>query len=98
MLIQRKSPMTGETNVMDLPVTAEQMAEMDLPSTERRLVQDIFPQLTPAEREFIKTGYTQEDWDKMFADDGEEEDFDDDSNDGEDDVEEEGENDGSLDE
>ena len=31
-----------------------------------RLIQDIFPGLSPDQREFIKTGYTREDWDKLF--------------------------------
>ena len=66
MLISRRSPMTGKVNTMDLPVTEEQLDEMELPPTERRYVQDIFPHLSNAEREFIKTGYTQEDWDAMF--------------------------------
>ena len=28
----------------------------------RRLVQEIFPQLSDVEREFLKTGYTASDW------------------------------------
>jgi hypothetical protein len=31
-----------------------------------RLIQDIFPGLTADQREFIKTGYTAEDWARMF--------------------------------
>jgi hypothetical protein len=50
---------------MDLDVTPEQLAELTLPG--RRLIQQIFPNLTSAEREFIKTGYTQEDWDAIFG-------------------------------
>ena len=68
MLITRRSPLTGQTNTMDLPVTQEQLDEMALPGYQRRYVQDIFPDLTPAQREFIKTGYTPEDWDAMFPD------------------------------
>jgi hypothetical protein len=64
MNITRKSPLTGKTTTMDLPVTEEQMAEFERPR--RRFVQDIFPNLTDAEREFIKTGYTQADWNAMF--------------------------------
>ena len=30
---------------------------------DNRLIQDIFPDLTPDEREFLMTGYTKEDWD-----------------------------------
>jgi hypothetical protein len=49
---------------MDLAVTQAQLNE--LASKNRRLIQQIFPDLTQSEREFIKTGYTQEDWDTMF--------------------------------
>ena len=65
MIVSRQSPFTGLINEMDLDVTPEQLAELRSP--DRRLVQEIFPNLTSAEREFVKTGYTQEDWDQMFA-------------------------------
>ena len=65
MIVSRQSPFTGSINEMDLDVTPEQLAELRSP--DRRLVQEIFPNLTSAEREFVKTGYTQEDWDQMFA-------------------------------
>jgi hypothetical protein len=66
MQITRTSPLTGKANVMDLDVTWDQMNEFV--SEKRRLVQQIFPDLSQSEREFIKTGYTQEDWDTMFND------------------------------
>lgn len=31
------------------------------------LLQDAFPGLSKADREFIKTGYTQSDWDQIFG-------------------------------
>ena len=64
MLISRVSPLTGQSNTLDLDVTPEQLEE--LASINRRLVQAIFPQLSQAEREFLKTGLTKEDWEKMF--------------------------------
>ena len=69
MLITRRSPLTGQFNTVDLPVTQEQLDEMARPSTERRYVQDIFPDLTSAQREFILTGCTDDDWNAMFPDD-----------------------------
>lgn len=66
MIITRTSPLTGVATTMDLPVTQEQLDEMALPGRIRRMVQDILPDLTPAQREFIKTGYTEADWLKMF--------------------------------
>jgi hypothetical protein len=65
MIVSRQSPFTGKINEMDLDVTPAQLAE--LASPDRRLIQQIFPNLTSAEREFVKTGYTQEDWDQMFG-------------------------------
>lgn len=65
MQVFRKSPLTGNTNSMVLNVTQAQIDELDSPN--RRLIQQIFPNLTPAEREFIKTGYTQEDWATIFG-------------------------------
>lgn len=66
MIITRTSPYTGETNAMDIDVTEAQMAEFNSGPRNRRLIQQIFPDLSATEREFIKTGYTQSDWDAMF--------------------------------
>jgi hypothetical protein len=64
MKVTQKSPLTGKLNTMDLAVTEAQLAELASPG--RRMIQDILPQLNDSEREFLMTGYTQEDWDKMF--------------------------------
>jgi len=62
MNITRRSPVSGKTNTMDLPITAQQaVAYMD-----GALVQEAFPQLTPDQREFIMTGVTSEEWETMF--------------------------------
>lgn len=66
MIITRISPLTGRAATMDLPVTQAQLDELALRGPRRRLIQEIFPELAADEREFIKTGYTQADWDKLF--------------------------------
>ena len=38
------------------------LQEWNAPAQERRLIQDIFPNLNDDEREFIMTGYTPADW------------------------------------
>jgi len=63
MIVRRKSARTGDMNEMDLDVTQEQL---DAYTNGQGLVQQIFPDLTPGEREFIKTGYTEADWAAMF--------------------------------
>ena len=65
MRVLRTSPISGP-HTMDLPVTQEQLDELG--SRPRRKIQDIFPDLSAPEREFLLTGYTQEDWDAMFGD------------------------------
>ena len=64
MKVTRTSPFDGRSNTMEMDITHEQMDSYEYG---RSLIQDIFPNLTPAEREFIKTGYTSEDWDKIFG-------------------------------
>ena len=68
MLIERRSPLTGRTNFMDLDVTQEMFDEW----RSGALIQNAFPHLTPDEREFILTGYTPEDWEAMFGGDDDE--------------------------
>jgi hypothetical protein len=68
MIITRRSPLTGKLNEMDLPITEDQIR---LYQQGRILVQQAFPNLTPDQREFFKTGYTPEDWDRMFPEEDE---------------------------
>jgi len=63
MKITRTNPFNGDINTLDLDVTFEQVEAY---FEGKMLVQDAFPHLTPSEREFIKTGITEEYWDKMF--------------------------------
>jgi hypothetical protein len=59
---------TNVTRTMDLNVTQEQLAEY---YTGNILLQNAFPQLSDSEREFIKTGITDQEWNDLFS--GEEE-------------------------
>lgn len=63
MKIMRTSPFTGQSNTMDLDITMEQIQQY----LDGALLQDAFPNLTAAEREFFKTGYTAEDWEMLFG-------------------------------
>lgn len=64
MKITRQSPFTGQTHTMDIDVTEAQMQEFASPN--RRLIQQIFPNLSADEREFIKTGLMPEEWANEF--------------------------------
>lgn len=65
MIIGRTSQFTGKFNTMDLPVTNEQLnywIESRIP------IQEVFPNLTADQREFLITGSTQEEWNALFGD------------------------------
>jgi hypothetical protein len=50
---------------MDLPVTEDQVNKYN----NGALIQDAFPNLNASQREFLKTGLTDDDWDNMFSPD-----------------------------
>ena len=61
MIITRTSPMTGMINTMDVSVTEVQIAQWQ----GGMLIQDAMPDLSVDEREFLMTGLTPADWEKM---------------------------------
>ena len=63
MIITKKSPISGNYNSRDLNITEDQINKW---REENLLIQDAFPNLTASEREFIKTGITDEEWDSAF--------------------------------
>jgi len=63
MNITRTSPLTGEIATKEIDVTAAQIVSWE----GGELVQNAFPNTTPSEREFIKSGYTDYDWNAMFG-------------------------------
>lgn len=65
MIVKRQSMITGIWNEMDLPVTSKQLKMYE---NNEGTLQDIFSDLTASQREFIKTGIVDEDWDFAFKD------------------------------
>lgn len=62
MIITKTSPMTGMINTMDVSVTEVQIMRWQ----RGMLIQDAMPDLSVDEREFIMTGMTPADWEKML--------------------------------
>ena len=62
--VVRYDPFTGQPNGMELFITEEQL---DLYYNEGHLVQQVFPDLTDGQREFLMTGSTPESWEKTFS-------------------------------
>ena len=58
MLIERKSIISGNVNVMDIDVTPAQIDAW----VQGMLVQSAMPDLSADEREFIMTGITPNEW------------------------------------
>lgn len=69
MIVSRISPLTQKVVEIDLPITEEQVI---LWNSGQGLIQDIFPDLTPSQREFILTGICEEEWNQLFGDEDEE--------------------------
>ena len=68
MQITRTSAFTGITRTVDLPITQEQIDNYKSGA----LLQVAFKNLDPAQREFYKTGVTQEEWSAVFPPEDEE--------------------------
>ena len=62
MQITRTSPFTGKINTREIDVTEDQLEAW----YNGQLIQEAMPHLSADDREFIKTGITPEEWDKMF--------------------------------
>ena len=65
MQITKRSRVTSIVHTLDIPVTQEQMFMYQC----GMLIQDVMPNLTASDREFIKTGITPEEWAYFIAND-----------------------------
>jgi hypothetical protein len=64
MKITRLSIMSQHLHTREIDITEEQLAQLDNPNR-TALIQNIVPHLSPADREFLMTGITDEEWDSM---------------------------------
>lgn len=67
MQITNISQLSGKEHTMELDVTIEQLERFENRRENGEYVQTIFPNLTPAEREFLLTGITPIEWKEMFG-------------------------------
>lgn len=63
MRIERKSVISGKVYVLDLPVTEEEIKRW----ASGEYAQQVWPHLTPDQREFIISGATKAEWDETFS-------------------------------
>ena len=66
MLIRKTSQISKTESVMDLDVTFNQLERIENRYETKELIQDIVPNLSKEEREFLMTGITPKEWNQMF--------------------------------
>ena len=62
MLITKKSLVTGNITTKDIDVSVQQLDAWK----NGMLIQDAMPQVSAPDREFIKSGITNEEWNNLF--------------------------------
>lgn len=62
MQIRQTSILTGKTRVREIDVSEAQLQAW----MNGALIQNVMPDVSPDDREFIKTGITPEEWDELF--------------------------------
>lgn len=65
MQIKRTSPVSGITRNLDINVTKEQLVRWEAGA----LIQDVMSHLSASDREYIVTGITDDEWQRMFTED-----------------------------
>ncbi len=65
MIVTRTSIYSGLTREMDLPITQEQL---DRYKSGLLLLQEAFPHLSTSQREFIRSGMNDQEWNEIFGD------------------------------
>lgn len=62
--ISKRNMLTGKINVMELPITQEDLEKWE---SGTELIQNVFPNLTAEQREFLMTGMLPEEQSKIFG-------------------------------
>ena len=63
MLITKVSPFYGKENTLDINITEEQLQEY---LSSDKPIQNVLPFLSAEHREFLMTGITPDEWNRMF--------------------------------
>jgi hypothetical protein len=66
MLITRTSQISKTNSTMELDITYEQLDRINNRFQTKELIQNIVPNLSMEEREFLITGITPKEWNELF--------------------------------
>jgi hypothetical protein len=67
MKITKVSQLSGIEHTLELNITSEELMRVENRHYTTELIQNIVPQLTMDEREFLMTGITESEWNTNFA-------------------------------
>jgi hypothetical protein len=67
MVVTKKSSLTGIENTLNIDVTPEQLFRIENRMNTTELIQNIVPNLSMEDREFLMTGITNEEWIRAFG-------------------------------
>jgi len=67
MKISKISQLSGKESTMELNITQEELYRVENRFQTKELIQNIVPQLSMSEREFLMTGITSTEWELMFG-------------------------------
>lgn len=67
MIIVKTSRVSGLENFMDLDITSNQLDRINNRFDTKELIQNIVPNLTSSEREFLMTGITEQEWNHLYG-------------------------------
>jgi len=67
MKITKRSGLSGVEHTLDIDITEEQFQRVEMRFFTKELIQNIIPNVSLGEREFLMTGITQEEWDETFS-------------------------------
>lgn len=67
MRVTKVSTLTGVENTQNIDVTPEQLVRIENRRNTTELIQNIVPNLSMADREFLMNGITNEEWVRAFG-------------------------------
>jgi len=67
MKVTKISQLTGNEHTLELNITSEELFRVENRRYSTELIQNIVPQLTMEEREFLISGITEEEWNNTFV-------------------------------
>ena len=67
MNVTKRSQLTGVEHTMNIDITESELIRIENRRESGELIQNIVPNLSMSDREFLMTGVTNEEWIRMFG-------------------------------